>query len=50
MLLGNLSASLLGNILESKQVKATKQWQGTIRAGDGVIKAGQGTVKAGKDF
>ena len=41
MLLGNLGASLLGNLLTGK---------GTIRAGEGTFRAGEGTVRAGQDF
>ena len=43
MLLGALSASLLGNLLTDK---------GVMRAGEGgaVMSQGQGTITAGQDF
>ena len=41
MLLGILSASLLGNLLRNK---------GTIRSSKDTIRAGEGTVRAGQDF
>ena len=37
ILLGTLTASLLGNLLTGK---------GTIRAGEGIFRAGEGTVRA----
>ena len=40
MLLGTLGASLLGNILPGKGVKATSQGQGVNRAGEGIVRAG----------
>ena len=41
MLLGSLSASLLGNLLTGK---------GTITTGEGTFRAGEDTVSTGKDF
>ena len=41
MLLGTLSASLLGNLLTGKETILTSQGRGTIRAGEGTIRAGQ---------
>ena len=41
MVLGALGASLLGNILTSKD---------TIRTGEDTIRAGKGTIRAGQDF
>ena len=41
MLLGILSASLLGNWLSDKGEIATSQGWGTIRAGEGTIRASQ---------
>ena len=41
MLLGALGASLLGNLLTSKEV---------MRAGEGTIRVGEGTIWAGQDF
>ena len=41
MLLGILSASLLGNWLSDKGEIATSQGRGTIRAGEGTIRASQ---------
>ena len=43
MLLGTLGASLFGNLLASKGVKAKI-------LGQGVIRAGKRTIKAGQDF
>ena len=41
MLLGNLSANLLGNLLTGK---------GTARAAEGTITAGEGTYRADQKF
>ena len=41
MLLGTLSASLLGNLLTGKD---------TIRAGQGTMRVGEGTIRAGQKF
>ena len=41
MLLGNLSASLLGNLLTGKD---------TTRAAEGTIRAGEGTIRADQKF
>ena len=41
MLLGTLSASLLGNLLTGKD---------TIRAGQGIMRVGEGTIRAGQKF
>ena len=41
MLWGTLSASLLGNLLTSKD---------TIKAGKGTIRAEEGTIRAAQDF
>ena len=40
MLLGILSASLLGNLLTVKGVKVKTLWRGVMRTGEGTIKAG----------
>ena len=41
MLLGTLSATLIGNLLTGKRQIPTSQGRGTIRAGEGTFKAGQ---------
>ena len=41
MLLGTLSASLLGNLLTGKGVN--KKGKGIYRAGEGIVSAGEGT-------
>ena len=41
MLLGTLSASLLGNLLTGKD---------TIRASQGTMRVGEGTIRAGQKF
>ena len=41
MLLGTLSASLLGNLLTGKD---------TIRAGQGTMRVSEGTIRAGQKF
>ena len=41
MLLGTLSASLLGNLLTGKD---------TIRAGQSTMRVGEGTIRAGQKF
>ena len=41
MLLGTFGASLLGNLLKGKGMRAKKPGQLVIRAGEGTIKAGQ---------
>ena len=50
MVLGTLSANLLGNLLTGKGVRATSQGRCTIRAGEDKFRAGEGTVRAGQDF
>ena len=49
MLLGTLSASLLGNLLTGKGAIATSQGRGIYRAGKGkgINRAGEGIVRAG---
>ena len=47
MLLGTLSASMLGNMLAGKlKIPGT----GAIRAGEGVTRASEGTTRAGQSF
>ena len=47
MLLGTLSASMLGNMLAGKlKIPGT----GVIRAGEGVTRASEGTTRAGQSF
>ena len=57
MLLGTLSANLLGNLLTGKTAIATSQEREanmpgrvTIRAGEDTIRVGEGTIRAGQDF
>ena len=53
MLLGTLSASLLGNLLTGKGVKRSKRpGQGVMTAGEGAIATSQGpgTIRAGQGF
>ena len=50
MLLGTLGASLLGNLLTGKGVKAKTPRRGLIRTGDGTVRASEGTIRAGKNF
>ena len=50
MLLGNLGASLFGNLLTGKGTIATSQERGTIRASEGTFRAGEGTIRADQDF
>ena len=45
MLLGELGASLLGNILAGKGAIVKRQGWGINRAGEGVIKAGYGNKR-----
>lgn len=42
MLLSKLSASLMGNLLKGKRVKAEIPGRGVVRAGEGIMRAGQG--------
>ena len=49
-LLSTLGASLLGNLLLDKVVKAKRGEHGVIRAGDGVITADVGTIRVGRDL
>ena len=44
MLLGTLSASVLGNVLTHKGAIATTQGRGTIREGESTFRAGEGTI------
>ena len=48
MLLGTLSASLLGNILSGRRIN--KKGQGINRAGEGVVRAGYGIKNNKMDF
>ena len=50
MLLGTIGASLLGNSLGSKRVKAKIPEKGVMRAGEGSIRAGEGTIKTSQSF
>ena len=50
MLLGNLGANLLGNLLTGKGQIAMSQKRGTIRAREGTFRADEGTVRADQDF
>ena len=50
MLLGKLGASLLGNLLTGKGVKAKILGKGIMRAGEGKIRAGEDTIRTGQDF
>ena len=50
MLLGTVGPSLLGKLLTSKEVIATRQGRGTIRADEGAFRAGEFTDCAGQDF
>ena len=47
MLLGNLGASLLGNLLIGKRAIVTSQKREANMFGRGAIRAGEGTVRAG---
>ena len=48
MLLGTLSASLLGNVLTGKGIN--KKGKGMKRAGEGIVRAGEGIVRAGEGY
>ena len=51
MLLGTLGASLLGNLLTSKEVKWSNiLGRGAMRAGEGTIRVGEGIIRAGQNF
>ena len=50
MLLGTTGASLYGNSLGSKRVKAKIPEKGVMRAGEGTIKAGKGTIRTSHNF
>ena len=50
MLLGTIGASLLGNSLGSKRVKAKIPEKGVMRAGEGTIRAGEGTIRTSQNF
>ena len=50
MLLGTTGASLLGNSLGSKRVKAKIPEKGVMRAGEGTIRAGEGTIRTSQNF
>ena len=45
MLLGTLSASLLGNLLTGRGINRTGEGRGINRAGEGIVKAGYGNNK-----
>ena len=45
MLLGTLSASLLGNILTRKGIYRVGKGKGIYRAGEGIVRAGHGNNK-----
>ena len=42
ILLGTLSASLLGNLLTGKGIHRTGKGKGIHRAGEGIVRAGEG--------
>ena len=48
MLLGTLSASLLGNVLTGKGIN--KKGKGIKRAGEGIVRADEGIVRAGEGY
>ena len=48
MLLGTLSAYLLGNVLTEKGIN--KKGKGIKRAGEGIVRAGEGIVRAGEGY
>ena len=50
MLLGIIGASLLGNALGSKRMKAKIPEKGVMRAGEGTIRAGEGTIRTSQNF
>ena len=50
MLLGRIGASLWGNSLGSKRVKAKIPEKGVVRPGDGTIRAGEGTIRTSQNF
>ena len=50
MLLGTSGASLFGNLLTSKGVKAIIPGRGVMRAGEDTIRAEKGTIRAGQDY
>ena len=50
MLLGPLGASLLGNLLKRKGVKAKIPSKGVMRTCEGTIRAGEGLIRAGQNF
>ena len=43
-------ASLLGNSLGSKRVKAKRQEKGVMKAGEGTIRAGEDTIRTSQHF
>ena len=48
MLLGTLSATLLGNVLTGKGIN--KKGKEIKRAGEGIVRAGEGIVRAGEGY
>ena len=50
MLLGTLSASLLGNLLTGKGIYRAGKGKGINRAGEGVLRAGYGNSNSKMDF
>ena len=50
MLLDTIGASLLGNSLRSKRVKAKIPKKGVMRAGEGIIRAGEDTIRTSQNF
>ena len=50
MLLGTIGASLLGNALGSKRMKAKIPEKGLMRAGEGTIRAGEGRIRTSQNF
>ena len=50
MLLGTLSASLLGNILTGRGIYRAGKGKGINRAGEGIVRAGYGNNNNKMDF
>ena len=50
MLLGTIGASLLGNSLGSKIVKAKIPEKGVIRGAEGTIRVGEGAIRTSQNF
>ena len=50
MFLGTLGASLLGNLLTGKEVKAKILGRRVVRVGEGTFRAGEDRIRANQDF